>query len=103
MSKVFSFRLREDNPREVQAQEVIEVWISQGYSLRHILTEALIRYDNDGDHGEEVANLIEQLRSLLTQTSSERIARSIPSDNKSALPSHFIEAVKKSMKSGERI
>lgn len=54
MSKVFSFRLREDNPREVQAQDVIEAWISEGYSLRHILTEALLQYDNNGNHLEEI-------------------------------------------------
>ncbi len=103
MSKVFSFRLREDNPREIQAQEVIEAWISQGYSLRHILTEALIQYGNRGSRNEEIADLIEQLRDLVKQTSSERIARDTSSDNKSLLPSRFIEAVKNSMKPGERI
>ena len=41
MSKVYSFRLDENNPREAQAREVIDAWVSKGYSLRHILTEAL--------------------------------------------------------------
>jgi hypothetical protein len=42
MSKVFSFRLDENNPREAQAMEVIDTWASRGYSLRYVLVEALI-------------------------------------------------------------
>lgn len=64
MSKVFSFRLREDNPREVQAKEVVEAWISQGYSLRYILTEALIQYGNKGEYNEAIGDLVEELRQL---------------------------------------
>jgi hypothetical protein len=103
MSRVFSFRLRDDNPREVQAEEVIEAWISQGYSLRHILTEALIQYGNGSSHSEEMADLIEQLRDLLKQTASKQIVGDNSVDNKSPLSSHFIDAVKKSIKPGATI
>jgi hypothetical protein len=50
MSKVYSFRLSENNPREIQAREVMEALISQGYPLRYILTEALIWYGNQSDY-----------------------------------------------------
>ena len=47
MSKVFSFRLNDDNPREAQAREEIKAWVKEGYSLRYIITEALlIDFDN---------------------------------------------------------
>lgn len=44
MSKVYSFRLDENNPREAQAREVIEAWVEEGYSLRYAVVEALITY-----------------------------------------------------------
>jgi hypothetical protein len=52
MSKVYSFRI-ENNPREAQAREVIDAWVTQGYSLRHIIVCALISYligDLDSTH-----------------------------------------------------
>ena len=42
MSKVYSFRLDDDNPREAQARGVIKAWMGEGYSLRHIITDALL-------------------------------------------------------------
>lgn len=44
MNKVYSVCLSDENLREAHAREVIDVWISKGYSLRHTITEALIRY-----------------------------------------------------------
>jgi hypothetical protein len=47
MSKVCSFRLNDDNLREAQARTVIEAWVEGRYSLRYIITEALlISFDN---------------------------------------------------------
>ena len=45
MSKVYSFRLDENNPREAQAREVINAGAEDGYSLRYIVTEALLGLD----------------------------------------------------------
>jgi hypothetical protein len=42
MSKVYSFRLGDENPRESQAMAVIEAWMEEGYSLRQIITRALV-------------------------------------------------------------
>jgi len=103
MSKVFSFRLREDNPREAQAEGVIETWISQGYSLRHVLTDALIQYGNNGNRGEEITDLIEQLRDLLKSTANKQTVEDNSASNKPELSSHFIDAIKKSVRSGENV
>ena len=44
MSKVYSFRLCDENPREAQAREVIEAWVEEGYLFRYIIVESLISY-----------------------------------------------------------
>lgn len=103
MSKVFSFRLHEDNPREAQAEKIIEAWISQGYSLRHILTNALIQYGNNGNPIEEITGLIEQLKDLLKPTANRQPVEDNLVADKTQLSSHFIDAIKKSVRSGEKI
>jgi hypothetical protein len=65
MSKVYSFRLSEDNPREIQAIEVMDALISQGYPLRYILTDALIRYGNPSDCQEEIEKILDHVAALL--------------------------------------
>ena len=61
MSKVYSFRLDENNPREAQAREVIETWFSQGYSLRHQLVDVLISFQNKGFQQNEYGELFKQI------------------------------------------
>ena len=103
MSEVFSFRLSKDNPREVQAREILESWISQGYSLRYIITEALIHFRDNGKHHEEISGLLDQLRGLLSQSTNGGEPGSLENNDKISLPSSFIEAVKKSVKPGEKM
>jgi uncharacterized membrane protein YccC len=45
MSDVISFRLDKENPREEKARQVLKYWYEEGYSLRYIMTEALLRLD----------------------------------------------------------
>ena len=101
MSKVFSFRLSEDNPREIQAMEVMEVWISQGYPLRYILTEALIRLGNNDDSPEGVEWLLDRLATVLEGLENGKIQ--VISESEKVfpdLPSTFIESIMKSAKQG---
>ena len=65
MSKVYSFRLDADNPREAQAMEVINAWVSQGYSLRHILAEALIKNGNIRENSKQLDETIDRLSELI--------------------------------------
>ena len=46
MSDVISFWLDKDNPREEKARQALKAWYEEGYSLRHIMTEALLRFDD---------------------------------------------------------
>ncbi|MCU0485171.1 MAG: hypothetical protein MUC85_03575 [Anaerolineales bacterium] len=46
MSQVISFRLDENNPREAQAQQVLQTRASRGYSLRHTRVEALLALES---------------------------------------------------------
>jgi hypothetical protein len=66
MSKVYSFRI-ENNPREAQAREVIDAWVTQGYSLRHIIVCALISYHIGDKLNDEIEEIISRVnRSLET-------------------------------------
>jgi hypothetical protein len=105
MSKVYSFRLNDDNPREVQAREVINAWISKGYSLRHILTEALTSFNETNNSHDGVNDLIDQLRVIIEQSSSLKIETKGESKDENPLPlsSTFVSELGKSMKVGIRI
>jgi len=48
MSEVISFRLNKDNPREVKALLVLQTRKARGYSVRQIVTEALLKLDQNG-------------------------------------------------------
>jgi hypothetical protein len=70
MSKVYSFRLDDKNPREAQAREVINAWIVKGYSLRHIVTEALKKLNESNDSLDKVGHLMVQLREIIERSSN---------------------------------
>jgi len=36
-----------NNLREAQAREVIDAWVTRGYSLRYIVVEALVSYRSE--------------------------------------------------------
>jgi hypothetical protein len=105
MSKVYSFRLNDDNPREVQAREVINAWISKGYSLRHILTEALTSFNETNNPHDGVNDLLDQLRVIIEQSSSLKTEAKGEGKDENPLPlsSTFVSELGKSMKAGIRI
>jgi hypothetical protein len=65
MSKVYSFRLDEHNPREAQAKGIIHAWVGEGYSLRHVVVEALVSYKKEEIEQGEFVSVIEQLQDLI--------------------------------------
>lgn len=69
MSKVYSFRLNTDNPREAKAEEVINAKSKEGYSLRYIVTEALLGLDNSEykTSALELSGTLDQLIEMLQQ------------------------------------
>jgi vacuolar-type H+-ATPase subunit D/Vma8 len=99
MSKVYSFRLDENNPREAQAREVIEAWVSKGYSIRSTLTEALIRFD-EKHSPKEMDSILEQLQDMVNQLMQRTLPESCESEEAISLQVDFLESVKKSIKPG---
>ena len=101
MSKIYSFRLDENNPREAQALEVIDAWVSKGYSLPYVLTEALMNFWSDRNHADGLDTILEQVVSLLGQQGHGRPHdKEEGNDTNLALPSSFVDSVRKAVRQG---
>lgn len=99
MSKVLSFRLDADNPREARAMEVIESWVSQGYSLRQILTEALIEYGGKESSGIKWEKVYDQLAELVRGLDNG-VNKQDSVGRRLSISSEFVAAMKKGAKEG---
>jgi len=102
MSKVYSFRLDENNPREAQAKEVIEAWFAQGYSLRRQLVEVLIACQDRKFQNKQYAELFEKIERLIL-VSNKNKDREVVGTLEGELTETFIGSISKSMKSGMKI
>ena len=91
--------LDQNNCREVQAREVIDAWVSKGYSLRQIITDALIGYGNNKNQSVEIDTLLKQLRELINQGANRQLQES-SEGNDHTLPGSFLGGIRKSMKEG---
>lgn len=100
MSKVYSFRLSDKNPRETQAGEVIDAWVNEGYSLRHIITEALLQNLNKDSYQNEVYSLLEEIKKRISELERTTIFVDNIGTDMPELHIDFIDAVKRSAKSG---
>jgi hypothetical protein len=96
MSKVYSFRLDENNPREAQAREVIEAWEIEGYSLRYIIVSAFLDQNNRQKDNSELMRLMEDIHTLLQ---SEKTLLS-NSEKTATLSEVFMQSIRKTMKPG---
>ena len=73
MSKVISFRLNPDNPREAEALTVVQKRLTQGFSTRHTITEALLELDSSNSQAAEnnmLRDLSHQLKKILENIES---------------------------------
>jgi len=111
MSEVISFRLDQSNPREKQALERLNLWISRGYSIRFILTQALIGIDdidaetvNQSTH--ELDLVVDQLNRLFELLSNPK-TKSVPKMDINIDPiklkESFLTAVKQGIKPGIKV
>ena len=96
MSKVYSYRLSDDNPREAQAREVIEAWACEGYSLRHMIVNLLLSSEEEGNKHNELNSVVEYLHEMVL--SLDGYSQNQPVDD--LLPHSFIKALKQSVRSG---
>lgn len=100
MSAVVSFRLDEGNPRERQALEALRSWNEAGYSIRHTLTEALLRLEGKEE------GVTDELKLLLAQVAAalERVElrREVPMLESADLSEAFLESVREAARPGMR-
>jgi hypothetical protein len=108
MSKVISFRLNPNNSREAEALTILDDWLSQGFSTRHTLTEAILRLDSDKsralDNGtlNDLSHQIQELLARVEMVSTQKIRNDdIPS--KRVLSDGFISSILKATKPGLKL
>ena len=103
MSKVYSFRLDENNPRDAQAREVIDAWVSKGYSLREIMTKALIFYRTEENHGDDFEQKLEKFNQLLDALMKRDFPINVPTSNNGTLQESFVGSIAETAKPGMKI
>jgi hypothetical protein len=106
MSDVFSFRLESKNPREAQAEEVIEAWAKQGYSLRHIVTEALLllgKHDVNATDLNDITETVDRLSRLVDKLEDHFEIVKLDHPANAELSAAFLSSVKMSVKPGVKI
>jgi hypothetical protein len=96
MSKVYSFRLSNDNPREAQAREVIEAWVAEGYSLRHVLVEALFAYKKDEVELDDLHSILKQMNELIASVDNHPVHNL----SEASLSNSFMASVKQAARLG---
>jgi len=96
MSKVYSFRLDDDNPREAQAREVIEDWVEEGYSLRHVVVEALLTYKKEEVELDKLNSILEHMKNLILSLDKQPT----PHPSEIALSNSFLDSVKQAARLG---
>jgi hypothetical protein len=97
MSKVYSFRFSEDNPREVQARIIIEAREQKGYSLRQIIVEALL---NSYEDEKGINNILEQIMQSISNMECSLSGGEPSKQDMRALSTSFLCAMKGSVKTG---
>jgi hypothetical protein len=100
MSKVYSFRLDKNNPREAQAKEVIEARVSQGYSIRHVVVDSLILLGSNVSGKPDLEEILDQIMKSLASMNNE--GRKVNTSERE-LQSAFIGSITKSVKGGLKI
>lgn len=103
MSKVYSFRLNDKNPREAQAITVTETWASKGFPLRQLYIEAVIAYANVADGQGELIGILRNIEKTLEELKGQNSHREIEIDHNVDLSNEFIECLVKSARPGIRI
>jgi len=104
MSGVVSFRLDKNNPREAQALNILNSWIDQRFSVRFILTKALLELDHsdsglkvckDSHHLDCVLDRIDQVIGLLQDKQLIHLTTLKPNMESPSLSESFLASVKR--------
>ena len=105
MSKVISFRLNPNNPREAEALIILHDWLSQGFSTRHTLTEALLMLDARKSHpfdNRSLDDLTNQIKELLANVGTRSIHKTKNTNisPRQELSDGFVSSILKTAKPG---
>jgi len=100
VSKVYCFRLNDKNPREAQAKKVIEASVEKGYSLRHVIVDALLFYKNPEMEESKLISVLEQLQDLILAFDKQTLPLQ---SSDTMLSISFLDAVKHSARSGVKL
>jgi hypothetical protein len=107
MSEVISFRLDANNRREADALQILARCQEQGYSVRQVLTEALLKFDQAGIEQvvqlqmDEILTRLNQVRDQLDHIQASGIQRTHESEEEQAVLSNaFVLSVKSAAKPG---
>ena len=111
MSQVISFRLDPNNPREGKALAVLGERQEQGYRVRHILTEALLRLaeeDQQSEMEQQMASILVALnetRTRLEQLQQRGVVEQVKHEKniEEQVSEAFIHSVKSAAKPGIRL
>jgi hypothetical protein len=99
MSEVYSFRLSSDNSREAEAAKIIKAWENKGLSLRHIITQALLVYQENEDQWEEINIASKHLKEMILEL-HDSVFSNNDEQKHSLISSNFKDAVKRFAKRG---
>jgi len=107
MSKVISFRMNPENPREAKALSILDGLLSQGFSTRHTITEALLMLDSGKSQppDKEILNdLSHQIQALLAKVEigSTHKIRGNDASSEQELSDGFVSSIVKAAKPGLR-
>lgn len=102
MSQVVSFRLDESNPREAQALQVLQAWVSRGNSIRFTVVEALLALENYEKVPENLASTLQEIYTLLQELRTQPQERIASEPSNTRLSGSFMEAIVKSTRPGLR-
>jgi hypothetical protein len=107
MSEVISFRLDPNNPREAGTLQILARCQEQGYSVRQVLTEALLKYDQAGMEQvlqlqmDEILTRLNEVRDQLEHIHVSGVQRTHQSEETQAVLSNaFVLSVKSAAKPG---
>ncbi len=78
---------------------MIEAWVAEGYSLLHVIVEALISFKKEGVRQGEVNSLVEKLQDLIL--SFEKLTT--PQLSETSLSNSFLDAMKQCVKDGVKL
>lgn len=111
MSEVISFRISKNNSREARALDVLKTRCEEGYSIRYIITMALLRLGDSEFEPKTIAldelnGTLKQVNQLLEQFGTGVFPPMIKMDKSianSGLTDNFIASINKTAKSGMKL